>query len=42
VDIGQLSRLLSSDDHLVLQEIARIKAAAESAVKSIRDMALLL
>jgi signal transduction histidine kinase len=42
VDIGQLSRLLSSDDHLVLQEIARIKAAAESAVKSTRDMALLL
>ncbi|HXY15985.1 MAG TPA: sensor histidine kinase [Terriglobales bacterium] len=41
MDIGRLSSLLSPGDKLN-EEIARIKAAAETAVKSIRDMALLL
>ena len=39
--IGQLSNLLSGDKSLAAQ-VGRIKAAAESAVKSIRDIALLL
>jgi signal transduction histidine kinase len=42
VDVGQLSNLVSPGDTLVKDQIARIKAAAESAVRSIRDMALLL
>lgn len=42
MDIGQLSSLVSPDDKLVSERITRIKSAAESAVKSIRDMALLL
>ena len=42
VDVGQLSNLLSPSDALVKAQIARIKAAAEGAVRSIRDMALLL
>lgn len=42
VDVGQLSNLVSPGDALVKDQIARIKAAAESAVRSIRDMALLL
>jgi signal transduction histidine kinase len=42
VDLGQLSKLVSSDDGLVQGQISRIKSAAETAVKSIRDIALLL
>jgi signal transduction histidine kinase len=42
VDLGQLSKLLPSEDSLVQQQIQRIKTSAEAAVKSIRDMALLL
>ncbi len=43
VDLGQLSRLVpSGNDQLLQNQIARIKSVAEHAVKSIRDMALLL
>lgn len=42
VDLGQLSNLIAPGDTLVKEQIARIKTAAESAVRSIRDMALLL
>jgi len=42
VDLGQLSKLVSFDDGLVQGQISRIKSAAETAVKSIRDIALLL
>jgi signal transduction histidine kinase len=42
VDVGQLSKLVSPDDSLVQGQISRIKSAAETAVKSIRDIALLL
>jgi signal transduction histidine kinase len=42
VDVGQLSKLVSPDDGLIQRQINRIKSAAESAVKSIRDIALLL
>lgn len=42
VDLGQLSKLVSPDDGLVQGQITRIKSAAETAVKSIRDLALLL
>jgi signal transduction histidine kinase len=42
VDLGQLSNLVSPSDNIVKDQIARIKSAAESAVRSIRDMALLL
>jgi signal transduction histidine kinase len=42
VDLGQLSKLVSSDDGLLQGQISRIKSAAETAVKSIRDIALLL
>lgn len=42
VDLGQLSNLISPSDAIVRDQIARIKSAAESAVGSIRDMALLL
>jgi signal transduction histidine kinase len=42
VDLGQLSNLVPAGDTLVKEQIARIKTAAESAVRSIRDMALLL
>jgi signal transduction histidine kinase len=42
VDIGQLSKLVSSEDAVLQSQIARIKSAGETAVKSIRDMALLL
>jgi signal transduction histidine kinase len=42
MDIGHLSSLLSPGDKLIQEQIARIRASAESAVKSIRDMALLL
>lgn len=42
VDIGQLSKVVPAEDGLVQGQIHRIKSAAETAVKSIRDMALLL
>jgi signal transduction histidine kinase len=42
VDVGQLSKLVSPDDGLAQGQISRIKSAAETAVKSIRDIALLL
>lgn len=42
VDLGQLSNLISPGDTIVKDQIARIRSAAESAVRSIRDMALLL
>jgi signal transduction histidine kinase len=42
LDVGQVARLVSPNDQIVQGQIARIKSAAESAVKSIRDMALLL
>ena len=42
VDLGQLSNLVPAGDALVRDQIARIKGTAETAVRSIRDMALLL
>ncbi len=42
VDLGQLSKLVPPEDGLVQKQIERIKSVAETAVKSIRDMALLL
>jgi signal transduction histidine kinase len=42
VDLGQLSKLVPPEDGLVQNQISRIKSAAETAVKSIRDIALLL
>jgi signal transduction histidine kinase len=42
MDIGHLSSLLSPGDQVAQEQIARIRASTESAVKSIRDMALLL
>jgi signal transduction histidine kinase len=42
VDLGQLSNLVPAEDRAVQGQITRIKSAAETAVKSIRDMALLL
>lgn len=42
VDLGQLCKLAPAEDTLLHSQITRIKSAAESAVKSIRDMALLL
>lgn len=42
VDLGQLSKLAPAEDNLLQGQIKRIKSAVETAVKSIRDMALLL
>jgi signal transduction histidine kinase len=42
VDLGQLSKVVPAEDSLLQAQISRIKSAAEGAVKSIRDMALLL
>jgi signal transduction histidine kinase len=42
VDVGHLTSLLSGKDKRAEEQIARIKGAAETAVKSVRDMALLL
>jgi signal transduction histidine kinase len=42
MDLGQLSRLIPAEDNLLQEQITRIKSAAETAVKSIRDLALLL
>ncbi len=42
VELGQLAKFVPAEDHLMQGQVARIKSAAETAVKSIRDMALLL
>jgi signal transduction histidine kinase len=42
VDLGQLSNFMAPGDTLVKDQIGRIKTSAESTVRSIRDMALLL
>jgi signal transduction histidine kinase len=42
VEVGQLSKLVSPDDRVTQAQIMHIKSVAESAVKSIRDIALLL
>jgi len=42
VDLGQLANFVPPADTLIKEQIGRIKNAAESAVRSIRDMALLL
>jgi signal transduction histidine kinase len=42
VDLGQLSNSIAPGDTPVKDQIGRIKTSAESAVRSIRDMALLL
>jgi signal transduction histidine kinase len=42
VDLGQLANFVPPADTLIREQIGRIKVAAESAVRSIRDMALLL
>jgi signal transduction histidine kinase len=42
VEVGQLSKLVPPDDGVTQSQIAHIKSVAESAVKSIRDIALLL
>jgi signal transduction histidine kinase len=42
VEVGQLSKLVPSEDRVTQSQIAQIKSVAETAVKSIRDIALLL
>ncbi len=42
VEVGQLAKLVSTEDRATQAQIAQIKSVAESAVKSIRDIALLL
>jgi signal transduction histidine kinase len=42
VELGQLSKLVPAEHDLLQGLIARIKSSAETAVKSIRDLALLL
>lgn len=42
VEIGQLGKLIPPDDRVTQAQIAQIKSVAETAVKSIRDIALLL
>ena len=42
VDLGQLSKLVPVEDNFLQTHIARIKSIAETAVKSIRNLALLL
>ncbi|MGC1090003.1 MAG: sensor histidine kinase [Candidatus Acidiferrum sp.] len=42
VEAGQLAKLVPPDDHATQAQITHIKSVAESAVKSIRDIALLL
>jgi len=42
VEVGQLSKLVPPDDKITQSQIAHIKSVAETAVKSIRDIALLL
>ena len=42
VEVGQLAKLVPPEDRVMQAQIAQIKSVAESAVKSIRDIALLL
>ncbi len=42
VEVGQLSKLVSPEDRITQAQIAQIKSVAETAVKSIRNIALLL
>jgi signal transduction histidine kinase len=42
VEVGQLGKLVPPEDRVTQAQIAHIKSVAESAVKSIRDIALLL
>jgi signal transduction histidine kinase len=42
VDLGQLSKLVPAEDKFLQGHITRIKSIAEAAVKSIRNLALLL
>jgi signal transduction histidine kinase len=42
VEVGQLSKLVPPDDRVTQAQITHIKSVAETAVKSIRDIALLL
>jgi signal transduction histidine kinase len=42
VEVGQLSKLVPPDDKVTQAQIAHIKSVTETAVKSIRDIALLL
>jgi signal transduction histidine kinase len=42
VEVGHLAKLVPPEDRVTQAQIARIKSVAESAVKSIRDIALLL
>ena len=42
VDLGQLGKLVPPEDRVIQGQINHIKAVAENAVKSIRDIALLL
>ncbi len=42
VDLGQLSKLVPVEDNFLQTHIVRIKSIAETAVKSIRNLALLL
>jgi signal transduction histidine kinase len=42
VEVGQLGKLVPPDDRVTQGQITHIKSVAESAVKSIRDIALLL
>jgi signal transduction histidine kinase len=42
VDLGQLAKLAAPEDSVIQEQIIHIKSVAESTVKSIRDIALLL
>lgn len=42
VEVGQLGKLVPPEDRVTQAQIAQIKSVAETAVKSIRDIALLL
>jgi len=42
VEVGQLAKLVPPEDRVTQAQIAQIRSVAESAVKSIRDIALLL
>ncbi|MGB2673166.1 MAG: histidine kinase, partial [Candidatus Acidiferrum sp.] len=42
VEVGQLGKLVPPEDRVTQAQVAHIKSVAESAVKSIRDIALLL
>jgi signal transduction histidine kinase len=42
VEVGQLAKLVTGENQAAQSQVARIKSVAENAVKSVRDMALLL